>query len=441
MQNFFIYIAFLNLIFNPSSITLSLFAILIVYVVIALLKSEYILLFPFFAFPFMYLVRAQDPESLVLILLPEIFIIIACLFHAFKNGAMAGSPMITLYLMFYGTLTLVINMANVGNLGLFPILVRQYLLPILFLVAFINASLINPTLPIKAIRISILSFGIVSLIALLNIAEVINISPSNEALFPFLHYQIDGDNSQVFGRNLTDDIALPRINLFTGGALGSSAAIFEVLCFISFILSSGNSSLVLRVISVPLFVASFLTLSSSIVIAVFCISIVMVGSSKLKRYLLPFVIVIMLSVLNIKLFIDKSPLDYVMESSVGGFIEYIDSVSWLQILFGAGPRIVAKGYDFVPEFFAIDVGILRVFVETGIFNFIIFILFLLSALSRAYYLRNADRSYNGKPLLILLMLFILMVHANMTILPPFYTLFAAVIAGIWVEHRRFISNF
>jgi hypothetical protein len=388
----------------------------------------------------MFLIRAQSPENIILILLPEIFIIAAFFYHIFKNGPTSGSPTITLYLMIYAISTLMINTVNVGNFELFPVLVRQYFLPILFLIIFVNASLINPTLPLKAIRISILSFGIVSLTALLNIAEVVNVPPSNEALYPYLHYQIDGDNSQVYGRNLTDDLSLPRINLFTGGALGSSAAIFAVLGFISFILYSGESNRVLKIFSMPLFVASLASLSSSIVIALFCILIVMIGVSKRALYFLPFVVIIMFSALNFKLFIDKSPFDYVMESSIGGFIEYINSVGWLEILFGSGPRIVAQGYEFLPEFFAVDVGIFRVFVEAGILIFLIFFIFLGYAFYKAYTLQKVNGYYNGKPLLILLIIFISMVHANMTILPPFYTLFAAVVAGIWVEHRRVLIN-
>lgn len=436
-----IYSAILNLIYNPASVKLSVIIILLVYLFLIFKSAKLIILFPFFLYPFMFLIKAQDPDNIVLTILPEIFTIIAILIHLFRTGLATSHVKFLLLLGAYAVVTLLIDMFHVGEIRYLPLIIRQYVLPVVFLIVFINASERNNRLAIDALKISVISFAVVGIITLLNITEILDVKPSTEALYPFLHYDLEsGDRSQFYGRNLTEDISMPRINLFTGGAIGSSAAIFFALGLIPFFLSKNESNWRYKALSVVLLVPSLMTLSASVVIAVAWVLLVVVGTSKRAIYFSPFVFIILFFLLTTELFIDKSPLDYVSDSSISGLLIYINSIDLTAFLIGSGPRLVSQGYEFVPELFVTDVGIFRVFVETGLVNFILFLGLLFVVLRRGLVVLNAPAGYNVKPFLILFLLFISLLHANMSALPPFFPLFSAIVAGIFCAYSGVRRN-
>ena len=435
-----IYSVIINLIYNSYFVNLSIILVVFVYLFINFKSAKLTMLFPFFLYPFMFLIRAQDPESIILIILPEVFTILAIVVHIFRISVMTSHVKFFLLLGAYAVITLLIDMFHVGEISYLPLILRQYILPVVFLIVFINASERNNRLAIDALKISVISFAVVGIITLLNITEIVSVEPSTEALYPFLHYEVGGDNSKFYGRNLTEDISMSRINLFTGGALGSSAAIFFALGLIPFFLSKNESNWRYKALSVVLLVPSLMTLSTSVVIAVAWVLLVVVGTSKRAIYFSPFVFIILFFLLTTELFIDKSPLDYVSDSSISGLLIYINSIDLTAFLIGSGPRLVSQGYEFVPELFVTDVGIFRVFVETGLVNFILFLGLLFVVLRRGLVVLNAPAGYNVKPFLILFLLFISLLHANMSALPPFFPLFSAIVAGIFCAYSGVRRN-
>ena len=97
---FFIYGSIINLIYNDLSIIVSLFFVFSVFTFGALRYSNWIILFPFIIYPFMFVIRAQDPDYIFLKILPDIFTILAIVSHFMKSGITTRHYNIILLLMF-----------------------------------------------------------------------------------------------------------------------------------------------------------------------------------------------------------------------------------------------------------------------------------------------------------------------------------------------------
>lgn len=110
-------------------------------------------------------------------------------------------------------------------------------------------------------------------------------------------------------------------------------------------------------------------------------------------------------------------------------------MTFTEILFGNGMPINMGNYIYEPEKNISDVGIFRVFVETGIINFVIFFYFLLRLFKKLLRINPDFSSDYHNVLLILFILFISLPHTNITFLPPFYPLFIIVISSILYEHK------
>ena len=379
----------------------------------------------------MFLLRAQDPSNFILILLPDILTLIA-VFYAFFfiKGNNSNSSFFQLTLI-YIVFSFFILFTHVKEILFIPVIFRQFSLPVLFMLAFIRASYVEQKLPCDALKISIISFSFVCLLSILNATDIIVINPSFTALYPYLNYEADSD--LIAGtRSILEDGAFPRLNLFTGGALGSSAAIIFGLGLVAFFGSEAYFNLIYKILSIPLFVGSLLSFSVSIIIP---LSLVFIYFSFLKfnKYIVFCFIALLMTLLSSVVFLTgQTPFDYAKSTSFAGLVTYINSMDVLMFLFGIGPRLTSEGFVFISSFFVIDIGIFRVFLEAGIFNFYLFIWILYRPLKRGF-IALKDRSRNSTQFIwffILFLTFLLLVHANMTSLPPFFPLFSACVAGI-----------
>lgn len=398
--------------------------------------SNYMLLFPFMIYPFMFLIRAQDPENIFIKILPEIIVILGIIFHIYKTALLTKHYKIFLLLIFYSIITLLICLLHVGDISYLFVLIRQNTLPVIFLIVFINASEKNFQLPVTALKLSLTSFAIVGLLALLNITKIFEVEPSIVALHPYLNYTPDlPDHGYGFGRSLNETLKIPRLNFFTGGALGSSAALFCALGFICLYLSKYFNTYKFFLLSFLFFLPGILSLSNSVIISILCLCLTL-SFEKNKAitlvFFLPFIILLLFFT---NFFIDETPIQYITNSTILGLIKFISDLSIYQILFGVGPRITAAGYLYTPDLFIIDVGILRVFIETGLINFIFFISFIIITFWRGLIsIRSSSKIY-ARPFFYIFFVFILLIHANMTILPPFFPLFTSAVAGIFCSYE------
>mgnify|MGYP000318099855 CR=1 FL=1 len=148
---------------------------------------------------------------------------------------------------------------------------------------------------------------------------------------------------------------------------------------------------------------------------------------------------LVISVLYLKF--DFNPIEYFSSSILKSIIGFIGLLNINDIIFGIGPRITTVGFDYINsnKFFIIDVGLLRVFVESGILNFFVFIFFIINIYLKGLKLLKNNFSYVNLSYMLLFTTMCLLVHANFTVLPPFYPLFAISTAGILVNYNREIK--
>ena len=133
-------------------------------------------------------------------------------------------------------------------------------------------------------------------------------------------------------------------------------------------------------------------------------------------------------------FLDKSPFEYFYSTIGISIIEYFDNLDLNSFLFGVGPRITSVGYVFMPSNFIIDAGMMRVFIETGIINFVLFASIIIYIFYRGYTKISHLNLKINNAFFLLFVTFCLLVHANFLFLPPFYPLFSASVAGILTKN-------
>lgn len=439
IRNLFTYTSLLGIVFGPMSLWASILLFFFGYLYLSFRNKHFIILFPFYLYPFMFLIRMREPESLSLTILPDLFAIISIIYsfvqHPLKFEYLKYFVLLFLYSIFIGLFAIF----HVGEIVFVPVILRQYIIPIFFLLSFLNVAGRDNYLVHDALKISFNSFALVAILSVLNIFNIITIEPSMEALYPYLNFNIE-DSSASIGRTFEGASLLPRLNLFTGGALGSSASLFIALGLLPFISKKVGMTLIHKLFSLPLFLAGFLTLSNSVVIPML-IFIFLVFSTKINPFLIGFSIIISSSlVLNASVFLSESLFDYFYNTAVAHFIEFLGRMDFFSFLIGVGPRIASAGFEFVPENFVIDVGVLRVFVEFGVLSFLIFFAFLVSVFKSGVAVSLRFDVDGGKSYFFLFMVYVSMVHANMTSLPPFFPLFAAVVTGILVTNSYCKKN-
>ncbi len=412
-------------------------AIILVAIVLAQAAADYrtFILAPFLLYPFMFLVRIPDPSSVLLVTISDLAAILSISVY-FVISQPRRSPgmnvtLITLLLLIYATYSLLNPAIHVFEVRLVPAVFRQYVLPIVFVAAFASACYRDETLSQRALVISVLSFAIVGSIALLNYTGIVRIPPLFEEIFPYSSFSVDGDKS-VVGRGVLGLALVPRLNLFVGGALGSAAAIFVTLALLLFF------GFVKRIAQpVAIAIGAVLTISAAMTISfstLYPIAVLLVFYILRRGNVITFIAsawAVGFLLLSSSLF-GRSAYEYFTSEIVSNVSDTAQSMTWPTFIFGMGPRLTAKNFASAPVSLSGDIGILRVFVESGIVNFLLFAMIIVLIIRRGVTRLRKELDREIVPFLLIVVVMLSQVHANLTALPPFYPLFALAVAGVLV---------
>lgn len=400
-----------------------------------------VMIYPFLVFPFMFILKSPDPSNLVLIAFPELVTFFSICFVLFNKKISVidkRNKQFFVVLFTHLILTTVVCSYHVFDISFLIIILRQYTLPLFFLIAFLIFVRKNEPFIEFAMVISIIAYSFVGLFAILNILGVINFNSTLPELQPVLTI-INDNESIVMERDSVFMLSIPRLNLLTGGALGSSAAIFASLAIIlQFGIEKSISKSLKFFCSLILLISSLMTSSFSIVIPF----LVLFGLFYLYKYrfvkkAILFVFGFIVAIISIVIF-SFNPFSYFNETVLKSLIGFFSQLSFKDFILGIGPRITTAGFNYINEnkFFVIDVGILRVFVETGVLNFLIYLFILVYIFRLGIYCIRVDFDFKKAKYLFLFMTFCLLIHANFSILPPFYPLFTLSIAGVFVNYYQ-----
>jgi hypothetical protein len=431
LVSFLILFSLLNLSFSPFNLYFGLGLLLMIVITSLIIYSNYIVLLPFYFYPFLFILKSREPNNLILSLLPEISVFIS-FFYIFWNQKILKYEKHLFFLLFLIAFFLVlVSFLHILDIYFLPVLIRQFALPIIFLIIFINASLRKNELPMEAFKICIISYGIVSIIALLNHFKLIHV-------IPYDYYRVSilclNDTAALLLRCVDDE--MPRSLPLLGGSIGTSASILWMLGITVILIFNNNYHL--KYFSIPLFILGFLSSSFSVIIPV-TYSLAVITLSKYKKYykqiLISLIIIFILFLTNFGFFGEETVFKYFKLSILSGILDHFENIKIINFLFGSGPLISSEKFEFFPEKFIIDVGILRVLTEVGFFNFFLFLLVLFYFLKKILWLEvNYPSNYN-KSLLIMFLTLISAVHGNMVITSPFYPLFVMVVSSIVVQYR------
>lgn len=433
--SFILFISLLNLTFNPTNVYWGLVFLLTVIFILITFSYNHRYLLPFYIYPFMFVIRNQDPENILIILLPELTILIAAVFFLLRRKLCSDQINLFFSLILFSFIISFISFLHILEVFFIPAIIRQYILPILFLVIFINASLKKNELPFEALKICIYSFSIISIIALFNYFNIIEIPAVNNSLRARSTILCLSEFAATL-LNCSELNQIQRLDPLVSGSVGSAAAILFMLGLVSIFLSSKNNKY-LKYFSLPLILSSILTLSVSILFPI--IYFVMIILIKYKKYfkilLITLAIISFLILTNLSMYGERSGYEYLNSSILNALTNHFAKIDISAFLFGSGPIIDSNRYKYFPENFVIDVGILRVFLENGFLVFVFFASILIYFLKKNYWLAiNLPSNYNRSLLFILLVL-LSMVHSNWFITPPFMIIFAAVTSGIVVQYK------
>jgi hypothetical protein len=431
LVSFLILFSLLNLSFSPFNLYFGLGLLLMIVITSLIIYSNYIVLLPFYFYPFLFILKSREPNNLILSLLPEISVFIS-FFYIFLNQKILKYEKHLFFLLFLIAFFLVlVSFLHIQDIYFLPALIRQYALPLIFLIIFINASLRKNELPMEAFKICIISYVTVSIVALLNYFEMIDV-------IKYKYYRISilclNDTAALLLRCLNDQ--MPRSLPLLGGSIGTSASILWMLGITVILIFNNNFHL--KYFSIPLFILGFFSSSFSVIIPI-AYSLAVITLSKYKKYykqiLISLIIIFILFLTNFGFFGEETVFKYFKLTILSGILDHFENIKIINFLFGSGPVISSEKFEFFPEKFIIDVGILRVLTEAGFFNFFLFILVLFYFLKKILWLEvNYPSNYN-KSLLIMFLTLISAVHGNMVITSPFYPLFVMVVSSIVVQYR------
>lgn len=435
LSSFLLFISLLIVIFNSANTIFGLIFFLTVMIFSINFSKNHKYLLPFYIYPFMFVIQNQDAENILIKLLPDLTMIIAIIFFLLKRKIHLYQINLYFFLLLFAFLICFSSYFHIMEVIFIPALLRQYILPVLFLVIFINESLNKNELPFEALKICIYSFSIISIIALLNYYSIIDIIAVNSTLglrpsfFCQNEFTANLFNCNEFGKG-------QRLDPLVSGSVGSAAAISFMLGLVSIFLSNKNNKH-LKYFSIPLILSSILTLSVSILFPIiyFALIILLKYKNFFKISIISFILVSFLVFTNLSLFGEKSGYDYLNSTILKALSEHFTKIDASAILFGSGPIIFSNRFKYFPENFIVDVGILRVFLENGLLIFVIFAAILFYLIKMNYWLAvNLPSNYNRSLLYIFLVL-ISLVHSNWFITPPFMIIFIIIISGIVVQYK------
>jgi hypothetical protein len=430
-KNNFLYLtvlaSLLFLTFSPLNSVISLTIFIFTYIFVVQQNKYFIYFYPFMIYPFMFLIKVQNVENIFSSILPDLLVVFSIAYHCLFFQFRKRFWFFYIVLLIYACLVFIFLMFSLNDLNYIFIVVRQFILPLAFLIVFVDISQRKLDIPLQALSISIMFFSFVCLLSILNIFGFLPIQGDIPELSPFLHFSnSEADVLKFSGREIFG-LNIPRLNTFTGGAIGSASAILFYLGLLS-IFSLNKQMYIFKICGFFLLLASAMTVSNSILFSI--IIFVSINYLIYKKYLL-----VLLAILLAILFMFSatsyvgSPIEYFKETSLSGFIIYLQDADPIDYLIGIGPRLVSQGFEFVPEGFVIDAGILRVFIETGIITFMLFLYFNYLVLRLA--IKNFSSSRKELNIyLSIFILFLVLIHGNITILPPFYPIYCLAVAGI-----------
>jgi len=390
----------------------------------------------------MFLFRNQNENNLILSIIPDITVIISILIYFLKEVGRGKTSKISLITFIFGVACYLIAFINIQNNDFILILVRQILLPIFFLAVSVGVMKNNEELARDALKFSVLSFFCVSLLAILNTSGFITLNHGFEPLYPYLHFEIEKDlNSNANALSRSDGLLfLPRLNLLSGGSLGSCAAIFFALGISVFNIDSFKSNIIKIIIGLTLIISSILTLSNSIIFPI-VIFIALYLKVKIKNIPLGLILTIITfySLLNLSIFLKYSPLQYFRETILDSILNHASNITIWKVVFGGGPAVYSKGYEYVPSDGIADIGIFMLLDQYGLVIFSGYII-LLANFVKYGITENKEFSKNRViPSVFIFWVFLFLVHGNISLQPPFYGLFAACVAGM-IAKKNFKIN-
>lgn len=436
IQNFFsslIFLSLLNLVFNPINLYFGFMLLIFFLLIFVYFNHANIALLPFYFYPFYFLFKNQYPEISIFSILPEISVLISFIYIFFEQKIkICEKHLIFLILLLSFSLTF-FNFLSILDIYFLPALIRQYSLPLIFLVFFITASLNNHKLPREAFRICIIAYGVIATIALLNYFDIINIFQTT------FNREFTGCSTKIGQTFLPckDLKVIFRLNPLLGGSVGTAASILCVLAIV-IILNFKKTDRHLILFVIPLIFTIFFALSFSTVIPI-SITIGVIILSKYSMYLkqisLILVIIFILFMSKLGLYGEKSTFMYFKLTVLDGLINFYSKVDFINIFFGSGPVINSNKFEYFPNNFIQDIGILRVLTETGIFNFTILILILFYVLKKNIWLISNIPSNFNKSLLIMFLSLLSSFHTIIFLTIPFYPLFVMIVSNIIVEYN------
>jgi len=304
----------------------------------------------------------------------------------------------------------------------------MFLIPFLFLITLLSVLNTNKNILKEALHVGILSLGVASILALLNHFEFIFIEIK-------YHNLEDITRSVLFSEN-----QYKRLDLILSGAWGSAAALIFSLGFTLIFLKKEKFYFFnYTSVGIIMIFTSILTLSYSVVLSLIIIVILLIFSVRRKWYYNLALTLCSLTVLyfliNIKFFFGQSLLEYFLRAYLKAYIKFISNIEISEFLLGFGTRITMGEFVFQSSKSILDIGILRVLTETGIFNFSLLIYLMLLLFIKLQKLIFVFPSNFYKSLLILFIIFLSLTHANVILLPPFYPIFLILICNIMNEYN------
>ena len=147
------------------------------------------------------------------------------------------------------------------------------------------------------------------------------------------------------------------------------------------------------------------------------------------------IIIFILFISNFGFFGEISIFNYFKLTVLNNLIDFYTKIDFLNIFFGSGPIINSNKFEYFPENFIQDVGILRILIEAGIFNFFLLILILLYILKKIIWLVSNYPSKYNESLLIIFLTLLSSFHSTIFLTIPFYPLFVMIVSNVIVEYK------
>lgn len=420
----------------PLVILGSMISLMVVHV---FLFPDDFLLFPFIVYPFRFVIRVPDIDTVFLSLLPEAITIISLIAFLIKIRIPKSLEVVSktkFYLTIFTVFsTLIILLHGIFYESMyFLVVLRTYVLPLIFTLAVVHCAGRKKDIPYNALTFYMISTSIIAIISLSQYFNLYKL-PSNELIFYRTHVAGGYDDRALYeSERSVGSFILPRLNLLSGGSLGSSAGFFFAVGILWQTTIFRKRKFLRVILSGVCILSALLTLSFSILntFLILILIYLFVGkvnkrsifSSTIFRMLLALLFVPVLFYLRIG---EKTLIEYV----IGTYMESPATMLPIStIFFGFGIDYFSAKYSIVPDNNIGDIGILKIFFQAGIFSLCLLLLsfyYLIAESVKKIRLGNTQIKYT---FLFIVLLILILIHQNWMFGSPFYLLFSASVAGI-----------